>query len=73
MLASNPRGDPMTFTVVSTTDDGASDRAYARPGDAYEAARAAEAGGVNAKIRLPSGEEVPAAEFRELYLLRDAD
>jgi len=63
----------MTFTVVSTADDGSSNRDYAKPGDAYEAARAAEAGGVSAKIRLPSGEEVPAAEFRELYLLRDAD
>ena len=63
----------MMFTVVSTTGDGASNRDYAKPGDAYEAARTAEAGGVSARIRLPTGEEVPAAEFRDLYLLRDAD
>jgi hypothetical protein len=63
----------MTFIVVSTAAGNTSDRDYAKPGDAYEAARAAEAGGVSAKIRLPSGEEVAAAEFRELYLLRDAD
>jgi len=63
----------MTLTVVTLAGDLASNRDYTKPGDAYEAARASEAGGVSAKIRLPSGEEVPAAEFRELYLLRDAD
>ena len=62
----------MTFTVISEHADKALSQNYPRPRDAYTKAREYEAEGVNVKIMLPTGDEVPAEEFGELYLLKDA-
>jgi hypothetical protein len=63
----------MMFTVVSEHADKSLSESYPKPRDAYTKAREYEAEGVRVKIRLPTGHEVPAEEFGELYLLKDAD
>jgi hypothetical protein len=39
----------------------------------YQRAKECEAKGISVTIRLPTGEEVTAEKFREMYLLKDAD
>ena len=63
----------MAFTVVSETADKVLSQNYVSPRDAYAKAREYETKGVSVKIRMPTGDEVPAEEFGELYLLKDAD
>ncbi|MER2267242.1 hypothetical protein [Methylobacterium oxalidis] len=63
----------MAFMVTCESAEGSTTENYPRPADAYQRARACEASGINVTIRLPTGEEVSAEEFRERYLLKDAD
>jgi hypothetical protein len=63
----------MAFTVTSDSAEGSAAQNYLRPSDAYRRARECEANGISVTIRLPTGDEVSAEEFRDLYLLRDAD
>jgi hypothetical protein len=60
----------MAFTVTSDSAEGSAAQNYLRPGDAYRRARECEANGIRVTIRLPTGDEVSAEEFRDLYLLR---
>ena len=63
----------MAFTVTCDSAEGPTTQNYLRPGDAYQRAKECEAKGISVTIRLPAGEEVTADEFREMYLLKDAD
>ncbi|MEA1832677.1 hypothetical protein U8607_11350 [Methylobacterium durans] len=67
----------MTFTVTSDKADDKADPSraenYLRPADAYRRARECEQSGLAVTIRLPTGDDVTPEEFRELYLLKDAD
>jgi hypothetical protein len=63
----------MVFTVTCESAEGPTTQNYPRPGDAYQRAKECEAKGIGVTIRLPTGEEVTAEEFREIYLLKDAD
>ena len=63
----------MVFTVTCESAEGPTTQNYPRPSDAYQRAREYEANGISVTIRLPTGDEVSAEEFRDLYLLRDAD
>ncbi len=63
----------MAFTVTTETAEGAKSENYLRPSDAYDKARECEAKGIAVKIRLPTGDELSAAEFGDLYLLKDRD
>jgi hypothetical protein len=63
----------MAFTVTSDSAEGPMVQNYLRPSEAYRRARECEANGISVTIRLPTGDEVSTEEFRDLYLLRDAD
>ncbi|MER2269765.1 hypothetical protein [Methylobacterium oxalidis] len=65
--------DAMAFTVTSDEADGTMAENFLKPAEAYRRARECEARGQAVKIRLASGDEVTAEEFRELYLLKDLD
>jgi len=65
--------ETMAFTVTSAAPEGSLNETYVRPSDAYDKARECEASGITVRIRLPTGDEVTAEEFRELYLLKDED